>query len=325
VRRERVEFMSGKVPCAGYLFRPDPEMDPHERLPSIILAHGVSGTMDRLIPHAERFASAGFAALVFDYRGFGESGGEPRQVVDISDHHQDIRAAVAWVRGREDLDSDRVALWGSSLAGAHVITVAADDPGIVAVVAQIPFTGFPGRVRGRRSRDSLKLLAAMLWDSLKGLLRLKPYYRPMVGRPGELAVTTSGEARRHIEMLTGGDVATRWKNEVAPRGLLQMTRYRPATDAARLQAALLVCIATEDEESPEALTAELANRAPHGTLRRYAATHFDFYSDPSLRDRVFADQVEFLQRMALIDPSRRDAGSRSVSNQSEADSPREIS
>jgi pimeloyl-ACP methyl ester carboxylesterase len=84
------------------------------------------------------------AALVFDYRGFGESGGAPRQVVDLPSQHEDLRAVVAWVRGRDDLDADRVALWGTSLGGAHVISVAADDPRIVAVVAQIPSTASPG-------------------------------------------------------------------------------------------------------------------------------------------------------------------------------------
>jgi uncharacterized protein len=52
--------------------------------------------MDRLVPYAERFAASGIVALVFDYRSFGESGGEPRQLVDIPGQHQDIRAAVAW-------------------------------------------------------------------------------------------------------------------------------------------------------------------------------------------------------------------------------------
>jgi Serine aminopeptidase, S33 len=119
VTKERIEFMSGQVPCAGYLILPDPETDAHERLPSIILAHGFSGTMDWLIPHAERFASAGFAAVIFDYRGFGESQVEPRQVVDVSGQHQDIRAAVAWVRGREDSSSWRTRSSGLGLREAQ--------------------------------------------------------------------------------------------------------------------------------------------------------------------------------------------------------------
>ena len=118
-RREKVSFLSGAVSYAGYLFLPEPHAGTGERLPVVILAHGFSGTMDRLFPYAERFAADGIAALVFDYRGFGESGGAPRQVVDLPSQHEDLRAVVAWVRGR-------------------------DDPRIVAVVAQIPSTASPG-------------------------------------------------------------------------------------------------------------------------------------------------------------------------------------
>jgi uncharacterized protein len=294
MRREKVSFASGAVGCAGYLFAPEPRAGTGECLPVVILAHGFSGTMDRLVPHAERFAADGIAALVFDYRGFGESGGQPRQVVDLSSQHQDLRAAIAWARGREDLDPDRVALWGNSLGGAHVISVAADDPRIVAVVAQIPFNGFPRRVEGRSTGAALRLFGAMVWDSIKGRLHLEPFYIPMVGKPGELAVTATHEADRHIQTLTGGNLTTLWKNQVAPRGLLQMLLYRPALDAARLQAPLLVCAAEQDREAPVDTARALVQAAPRGTLRVYPGTHFDFYTDPAIRDRALADQLEFL-------------------------------
>jgi uncharacterized protein len=293
-RREKVSFTSGAVSCAGYLLLPEPHTGTDERLPVVVLAHGFSGTMDRLFPHAERFAADGIAALVFDYRGFGESGGQPRQVVNLPGQREDLRAAIAWVRGRDDLDPDRVALWGNSLGGAHVISVAADDPRIVAVVAQIPFNGFPRRVEGRSTGAALRLFAAIVWDSVKGRLRLKPFYIPMVGKPGELAVTTTLEADRHIQTLTGGEVTTLWKNQVAPRGLLQMMRYRPALAAPRLQAPLLVCAAEQDRETPVDSARALVDAAPRGTLRVYPGTHFDFYTDPAIRDRALADQLRFL-------------------------------
>jgi uncharacterized protein len=293
MRREKISFVSGADACTGYLFVPEAAADTDTGWPCVVLAHGFSGTMDRLVPHAERFATGGLAALVFDYRGFGESGGQPRQVVDLPSQHEDLRAAIAWVRGRHDLDPGRVALWGNSLGGAHAISVAADDPGIAAVVAQIPFNGFP-RVHDRSATASLRLLAAMLWDALRGKLGLSPAYIPMIGRPGQVAVISTTEAQRHLTTLAGEAGTTLWRNQIAPRGLLQMLRYRPALDAARLRAPLLVCVAVDDTETPEAMTRELADRAPHGTLRRYSGTHFDFYSDPSVRHRALADQLGFL-------------------------------
>jgi fermentation-respiration switch protein FrsA (DUF1100 family) len=214
--------------------------------------------------------------------------------VDVTGQHEDIRAAVAWLRGRDDIDADRIALWGNSLGGAHVISVAATDPRIAAVVAQIPFNGFPRRVEGRSAGAALRVFAAIAWDALRGALRLSPAYIPMIGTPGQVAVVSSTDAQRHLDMLSGGNSSTLWRNQVAPRGLLQMMRYRPAEDAARLAMPLLVCIAIDDRETPEATARLLADRAPHGTLLRYPGTHFDFYTDQATRDRVLADQIAFL-------------------------------
>jgi fermentation-respiration switch protein FrsA (DUF1100 family) len=51
-----------------------------------------------LAPYAEQFAHAGMAALVFDYRHFRASGGEPRQLIDINSQLEDYRAAIRFAR-----------------------------------------------------------------------------------------------------------------------------------------------------------------------------------------------------------------------------------
>ncbi|MEU5884125.1 alpha/beta fold hydrolase [Spirillospora sp. NPDC047279] len=285
---DHVTFGAG---CAGRLFLPDGAA---ERVPCVVLCHGFSGTMDRLFPHAEAFAAAGLAALIFDYRNFGESAGEPRQLVDIDGQQEDIRAAVAFARGHGRIDPDRILLWGNSLGGAHVINVAADDPRIAAVVAQIPYNGFPRKVEGRSALATLRLQGAILWDALRGRLGLSPFYIPMIGAPGELAVTATAEAEQHVRTLAGEGERTLWRNEVAPRAFLRMARYRPAPE--RLRAPLLVCVAAEDHETPEEKTRVLAERAPDGELRRYPGTHFGFYNDPAIRDKALTDQIAFFTR-----------------------------
>ncbi|MGW3350812.1 alpha/beta hydrolase [Nonomuraea rubra] len=150
--RSKVSFTADGVRCAGYLY-PPADSSP---APCVVLCHGFSGTMDRLFDYGERFAAAGFAALVFDYRSFGESDGGPRQVPDIRGQLADVRTAVAFARGHERVDPGKVLLWGNSLGGAHVITVAADDPRITAVVSQIPFNGFPKKVEGRSTGETLR-------------------------------------------------------------------------------------------------------------------------------------------------------------------------
>lgn len=269
-------------------------------VPCVVMCSGFGSTMDRLYTWAEGFAAAGLAALVFDYGSFGRSEGDPRQVVDVDGQLADVRAAVACARADRAVDADHVVLWGNSLGGAHAITAAAGDPRSAAGGAQSPFNGFPRHAEGRSTAQSLRLMGAILWDALRGRLGLTPHYIPLVGEPGEIAITNAAAAKEHIRTLSGED--SLWRNQVALRATLRMMRYRPADAAARLAVPLLVCLATDDAETPVALSGQLADRAPCGQLKPYPGTHFSFYTDPRTRRTVATDQIAFI-REALELPS----------------------
>lgn len=107
--REEIAFRSGDEDCAGWLYRPDAAGD---SLACVVLGHGFGALKEaRLDAYAERFCSAGHAVLVFDYRHFGASEGEPRQLLDVGRQHQDWRAAIAHARALEGVDPERIALW----------------------------------------------------------------------------------------------------------------------------------------------------------------------------------------------------------------------
>ncbi|MEV6322610.1 alpha/beta fold hydrolase [Nocardia sp. NPDC051787] len=286
-----VEFDSEGTRCAGTLYRAD---DGLPERPCVVLCPGFGGTEDTpaLVAAAEAFSGAGFAALTFDYRSFGKSAGEPRQVVDIKGQLADIRAAIQFARRHPAVDAERIVLWGTSLGGGHVVTVAADDERITAVIAQVPFNGFPKQAEGRSAAATRALLRVMVADWLRGVFGLRPHYIPAVGPAGTLAVMTGPDAQRTIAAM---DSAT-WRNTVAPRALLTMMRYKPGDHAPRLRMPLLVCIGQNDRETAAADTTELARRAPHGELRTYPFSHFEIYR-PGNREAVVADQVAFLERI----------------------------
>jgi alpha/beta superfamily hydrolase len=92
--------------------------------------------------YAENFAQNSLAAFVFDYRGWGGSGGEPRHWLSAKRHMADWRAAIAFVRNKMSgmFDTDRLCLWGSSFAGGHVLVVGSEPeiaPHITAIVSQV--------------------------------------------------------------------------------------------------------------------------------------------------------------------------------------------
>ena len=114
--RQDVVFMSRGERCAGWFYRAEGV----KRASCVVMAHGLAAVKEmRLDAYAERFAAAGHHVLVFDYRHFGASTGEPRQLLDIAREHEDWVAAVEYARGRPEVDPDRIALWGSSLSGGQ--------------------------------------------------------------------------------------------------------------------------------------------------------------------------------------------------------------
>jgi len=260
----------------------------------VILAHGFAGIREaRLDAFAERFAAAGMAALVFDYRHFGASAGEPRQLLDIPRQHQDWRAAIAYARALDGVDPDRVALWGTSFSGGHVVVVAAGDERIAAVVAQAPFMDGLPTLRGLGAAHALTLTRAGVRDELHRLRGRAPHLVGVVGPPGARAVMTTPDAEPgYLALIPPG---VEFRNAVAARVALRVGAYRPVRAAARVRCPLLVCICDRDAITPPGPAAKAAARAPRGEARHYDAGHFDIYVG-DVFERAVADQVAFLSR-----------------------------
>lgn len=134
-RRTGVRFDSGKVKLAGHLYRP--QFVAHdERTPGVVLCGPISSVKEQTVPHyAERFADAGYTALTFDPRGFGESEGEPRHRYDPNIVIDDYCNAVNYLTTRADIDPSQVAVVGVCMGGGYAVSVGARDKRLKAVVS----------------------------------------------------------------------------------------------------------------------------------------------------------------------------------------------
>jgi fermentation-respiration switch protein FrsA (DUF1100 family) len=134
--RQDVEFQSEGVTVRAHLYTPD---GAHGPLPVVVMAGGWCYVKELVQPdYARVFVDAGLAALVFDYRNFGTSEGEPRQHLDPWQQIEDYKSAIGFVETRSEIDASRIGIWGISYSGGHVIIVGATDPRVKCVVANIP-------------------------------------------------------------------------------------------------------------------------------------------------------------------------------------------
>jgi pimeloyl-ACP methyl ester carboxylesterase len=294
-----VSFSSGGVRCAAVHLagQGDEFADERGLRPCVVLAHGWSGTVDSgLLPYAERFAAAGLDALAFDYRHFGASPGEPRQLISIPRQLEDYASAIAHARSLPGVDPDRIVLWGTSYSGGHVVAAAVADGRVAAVIAQTPAMDGARTVLNVAQYAGIgavvRLIAAGLRDAAGALRGGPPHTIGVVGPPGSLAAMTSPDAEPGYSAIAGPG----WRNEVPARIMLTAGAYRPGLKADRLPCPMLVQIADRDAVAPVKAAQDAAWIATgRGEVRTYPIGHFDIYrGDPF--ERAVADQLHFLSR-----------------------------
>lgn len=266
----------------------------HEQRPCVVLAHGIGATQDSgLAGFAEAIAQAGMDAVTFDYRHFGRSGGGPRQLVSPARQVADYLAVVDHVRGLEGVDPQRVAVWGVSFSGGHVLDVAARDPRVAAVVSMTPAVDGLAVVRGmlgtQRPGYFGRLVALAVRDAAAAVRRRQPVTAPIVAAPGGAAALNSPGALEGMHEIAGPT----WRNEFAARLFLQVAAWRPTRRARRVSCPTLVQIGDLDRSAPPAAAARAAQRAG-ARVHHYPCDHFDVYPGQPWHDRAVADQIAFL-------------------------------
>lgn len=292
---EATTFLSGGTKCAVTVLRPSTAGE--VQLPVIVLAHGFGSPRTlRLYAYAERFAAEGYAAVVFDYRGFGDSDGEPRQLLDISMQHDDWKAALSFARSLPGIDADKVVAWGTSFGGGHVLSIAGKGEALAAVIAQVPHVSGPAAVRATGFASSLRIAPYAIRDQINAILKRDPVYVPLVGRPGDLGIMTTPDALPGLErLIVDSDLAPdAYRQDVAARIGLKIGLYSPERVVSKITRPTLVQIARNDAITPCAVAERAARRIPQGTVRIYDCSHFDPYVDPAFTG-IIADQIAFLR------------------------------
>jgi len=302
--REKIRFASGTTECAAWHY-------PGTNGGCVIMAGGFAVTRGPgTDPFAERFADAGFTVLAFDHRRLGDSGGRPRQVVRIKDELADWRAAIEFAATLPGVDPDKLALWGFSLSGGHVLQIAASDRRVAAAIAQTPNADCRAIVRNAARHQTplamLRLTALSVLDALGGLLGRPPLLIPLNGKPGSVAFLTTPDAQDTDEALNPGNRYPDWQQVAAARFSLRLGFYRPGRHASRIQCPLLVLVCDQDTSALAAPAVAAADRAIHAELFRLPGGHYQPFL--SGHEQAVAAELSFLSRHLLDQPSAGPAG-----------------
>ncbi len=292
MRSERVEFFSEGVRLRGRLLKPDVSDD--SRHPVVVQGPGWLGLADAkvYVPYHDAFTAAGFAVLVFDYRGFGESDGE-RGPIYPEWQFQDWRNAVSYARARDDLDPLRVAIFGSGgTGGGNAVLVAAAEPSVRATISQVPVAdGADWLHRMRPEHEWIAFLARLAADRQHRVLTGRS---ELVHPRHDIMVETPERRASNVK----ADVDARIPTAV-PLGCAEaILAYHPIDAAARVSGLMVIGV-EDDTVTPTDHSVRLytAARSPKRLVLQRQTTHYAAYR--RYGSQVIPLMVEWLQRLVV--------------------------
>jgi hypothetical protein len=288
--REEVAFDSHGTVCRGWYYPPG-----RPRAPAIVMSHGFTAVKEQgLERFAAAFNAAGFAVLLFDYRCLGGSDGLPRQRIIPVEQHDDLRAALGFLGSREEIDPQRIGMWGTSYSGGHTLVLAALDPRVKVAVAQVAAVDLAAAVINLIGRDGFNgLLALLAADHAARSAGQAGAVVPAVGPPGGEGFLTTPDA--YAWFLETARSAPNWRNEVTVESIARLIEYAPKNVIHLIAPKpLLIQAAVRDAIIPIGQVRDaFALAGEPKRLDEFDCGHFDFYQPGEWNDRAIAGAIDW--------------------------------
>lgn len=292
--RMDVTFNSGQATVAGWLYLPD-NLEAGTQVPGIVLANALGSVRTIVLPtYAERFAAAGFAALVFDYSTFGESGGEPRQHINPAQQLDDIRNAITWLRAQPQINPDAIGGWGLSIGGVHMLHLGAFDRRLKAVVSVATGLNVNELFFGR---EGLQQMLAQLNQDRDRRLQTgdAATYIPTVGRPNTPALMPNDEAYDFYTQAHDNYAPT-WENRITIESVeLLIGYFGEAAIEFIAPTPLLMLHGAADLIPPAALQPYFDRAGDPKKLVFIGQAHTDVYDKPDAVEQAAAESIEWFR------------------------------
>lgn len=260
----------------------------------IIMAHGFAALRQfKLIPFAQRFAQAGYAVVLFDYRYWGGSTGYPRELVLPKRQLEDWHTMISHVAKSKQINADKIVIWGTGLSGGYVLKLASELRHIDAVIAQVPY------IDGRESAKLFpiqqlpKALKISSQDYMGGKIGLKPKSLPVV-HPYALSFFPTSDSYQGYMSIVHPDYF--WSGEVPARALFQLIQFRVIQYSKLIHLPVLFIAAEHDQLIPIQSSREVVkNLGSYVEYHEWSISHFDIYHTEWLQ-KAISTQLNFLEQ-----------------------------
>ena len=270
---EKIGFYSKKTRCSAIYYKTK-----FKNLKGIIvMAHGLGGIKELWIDKfAEFFCKNGYDCFLFDYRNYGESGGNKRQLVNVKDQLTYWNSAIEFVKNNLNIKTKNIILFGSSFSGGHVIKLLSERNDIKMAISQCPYTSTLATVKTFSLISILKLILAALLDLLTCVTGYHPYTLMLASESGEKALMKVPDYNRYLKKIPKN---VNFINKAPARTVFEFLKYSPGKYLKKINKPIFIAPCIKDNLAPAYKTIKLANKCKNAIIKEYNCNHFDIYFD----------------------------------------------
>lgn len=259
----------------------------------IIMAHGLGGEKAcGLGKFADFYSKLGYRVCVFDHRGFGQSTGPVKNLVDKNSQITDWKAVIQYLINEHQIDPLNMILWGYSFSGAHALTLASESE-YKAVIANFPHADGLASLTLYPKKYLLPATLIAMQDliySASGKIKTMP-----VVAKNRFAVLAGADCYEGYHSIIPKNI--QWDNAVPARIIATIGLYRPTTIAHKIKCPTFVAGAAQDSLIPIRATQKLALKIPNGVYEEHQCGHFGLFHDP-VQTKLLKQHQKFLSRLS---------------------------
>ncbi|MFI2234310.1 alpha/beta hydrolase [Nocardia testacea] len=292
---KKVEFVSDGVELVGNLFLPD--TDTTAPAPGVVVAGTWTSVKEMMADrYAQRLADKGYAALSFDFTGFGESAGEPRDVESPQRKIDDIAHAVGFLATLDVVDAERIGALGICAAAMYMAGNAAVDPRVKSLALVAPW--LHDAAVCEQAYGGADEVAARIEAGRRARARFEETgeidYVPVVGSAADNAAMPY-EIDFYLDPARGGIPA--WPNRFAVMSWVDWLTHDAIAAATRITQPT-VLVHSEDAAIPDGARRFHSGLAGPKDFLWTEGTQFDFYDqEPQVTIAVDTAAAHFARTM----------------------------